>query len=143
MIEKNIDRCLAVKRSALLINSKLRLLSFPVPCSPSGPSTSLTYASKSSHLKRSGFRASTICTTRCDRSITRQSCRQTSMLRSNGVSKNWSCSCSLHEAINNDNLMVNEQRSTGRAGYQVKKRITHRARSLRHSRNASFSFLSS
>ena len=77
------------------MSSRLLRLPLPVPASPSAPSTSCTYASRSSHLKRSGLRASTICTTRCDRSRTRQSCRQTSILRSNGVRRNLSRSCSL------------------------------------------------
>lgn len=78
--------CLAVKKSALLMSSKLFLFG----------STSLTYFSKSALRKRSGLRASTICTTSCERSMTRHSCRHTSMFFSKGVSSNPWSSSNLH-----------------------------------------------
>lgn len=89
----------ATTRADLVINRRFLLFPEPDPDSPSVPSTSFTYASRSSHLNRRGFRASTICTIRCERSKTRQSCRQTSRLRSKGVSKRPSSSASLRTVI--------------------------------------------
>jgi hypothetical protein len=94
------DRWSLVNKSALFISSRffLRKLPVAVPLSPSGPSISGTYASRSSHLNLRGFRASTICTISCERSRTRQSCRHTSMFRSNGVSKSSFSSANLSYA---------------------------------------------
>jgi len=95
--------CFWVSRSDLLINSKFFLFglglkwtllasSSPVASaifsavpSMSSVLSSRTYFSRSSERKERGLRASTICTTRSERSRVRQSWRQTSRLRSNGV----------------------------------------------------------
>lgn len=84
------------------MSNKLFRFPRPVPFSPSAPSMSLTQASRSSHRNFRGFRASTICTIKWERSITRHSCLHTSRLRSKGVSKNLSLSCNLtnHVKIN-------------------------------------------
>jgi len=87
--------CCELSRSALLMSSILFLLPAPIPASPSAPSMSWMYSSKSSQRNLRGFRASTIWTTRWERSSTRQSCLHTSRFRSNGVSKKFSCSWSL------------------------------------------------
>ena len=51
--------------------------------------TSATYASRSWQRNMSGSRASTICTTTSDRSMTRHSCFHTSTFFSNGVTPAW------------------------------------------------------
>ena len=76
-------RCSNVIISALLTSNKFLFALF----------TSFTYLSRSSDRNMSGFLASTICTTRSERSMTRQSCLQTSRFRSKGVMSRSSTSC--------------------------------------------------
>jgi hypothetical protein len=94
----HVHLCSALRRAALVMTSKFLPFPFPVPCSPSVPSTSWTYASRSSHRNLRGFRASTICTIRWERSMTLHSCLHTSRLRSKGVNKNLSRSCNLRKS---------------------------------------------
>mmetsp|Transcript_492 Transcript_492/g.1489 ORF Transcript_492/g.1489 Transcript_492/m.1489 type:complete len:400 (+) Transcript_492:797-1996(+) len=68
------SRCDRLSRSALLSRMRFAL-----------PSSLPTYTSRSLQRNCCGFRASTICTTNSDRSMTRHSCRQMSNERSNGV----------------------------------------------------------
>lgn len=61
--------------------------------------TSDTYPSRSLQRNLSGFLASTICTMRWDRSMTRHSCLQTWMFRSYGVKSRCWPSASLDETM--------------------------------------------
>ena len=89
----NIYLCESVRRSALLTSKRDLLLPAPAESSlPVSVPTSLTYSSRSAHLKPSGFLASTICTIKCDLSRVLHSCLQTDKFLSKGVSSKASLS---------------------------------------------------